>query len=595
MKTAELVGGTATRRRTPVKPEHPVTRYARQVVSGEIVAGEMVRLAGARHLRDLERQNTDGFLYHFDEELAHGAFDFFEEKLCLYEGEMEGEPFELFLWQMFVVGSVFGWVDRAGMRRFQTAYIETGKGSGKSPMAGGIALKGLCDDGEPGAQVFFGGALRTQSEVPFRDARTMAKVSPELAGKLHITEHNIDYPAGNGFLRPISSEAGNLTGKRVHIGIIEELHEHKDATVISAMRKGTKSRRQPLIAIITNSGQDRRSVCWEYHEYSRKVLDQSLVDEQWFAYVCQLDVCAPHVTEGKDMPVDGCPKCDQWTDERVWLKANPSLKDPRLPLSIPGMAYLRQQVLEAASMPSVADETKRLNACIWTSGKVQWIRPEVWRLQASPKKTKGRLCYAGYDLSAVNDLTAAAYIFPDTDAIDIKLRIFLPEARIDQLAASSRVPYRQWADEGFITLTPGETLNYDFVEAEDERMRAKYQVVSSGIDPWQAIQFRADLEQKGVTIEKVPQTNQNLHAVVEEFERLLQVKGVRHGGHPVLEWVASNVILNIDARGNKRIDKQTSPEKIDPIAAILNALAVSMTAVPPKGPSVYERRGVLSV
>lgn len=593
---------TAHARRPQVRPRrgspawyqamHPTTRYAQQVVDGVTVAGPHVRLACARHLRDLERQETDGFPYRFDEEEAHRAFDFFEEELRLYEGEFEGKPFVLNDWQMFVIGSLFGWLKPDGMRRFETAYIETGKGSGKSPMSGGTALKCLCADNEPGAQVFFAGALRTQSEIPFRDAKTMAKTSPALAAKLHITEHNIDYPAGNGFLRPISSEAGNLTGKRVHCGIIEELHEHGDAKVLNAMRKGTKSRRQALLIIITNSGMDRRSICWEQHEYSRRVVQGAIVDEAWFAYVCALDLCEAHLTDGKDMPVDGCETgCDQWTDEAVWPKTNPSL-----PIT-PGYDYLRKQVLEAANMPSAADETKRLNFCIWTSGKVAWIRPEVWNLQKEPKKIRDRTGFAGYDLSEVNDITAAAYVFYDgQDAIDIKLNCFLPEGRIDALAAVSKVPYRRWVDEGWIRLTTGETVNYDFLEAADDKMRAKYRILAQGIDPWHAGQFAARMEQKGLRLVRVPQTNQALHAAVEEFERLLQVKGVRHGGNPLLAWIASNVILNIDARGNKRIDKQSSPEKIDPMAAILNALSVALANTDvPTGPSVYESRGVLSL
>lgn len=558
---------------------HPTTRYAKAVVDGEIVAGEMVRLACARHLRDLERQKTRAFPYFFDEEEAHATYDFFEEKLRLYEGDSAGEPFYLLDWQMFVLGSLYGWKQRNGYRRFQTGYIETGKGSGKSPMSGGIALKGLCEDNEPGAQVFFAGALRAQSEIPFRDAKTMAESSPDLAAILHITQHNIDHPASNSFLRPVSSEAGNLTGKRVHKGIIEELHEHKDGSVISAMEKGTKGRKQPLIVIITNSGMDRRSVCWEKRDYSRRVLTGAIVDEQWFAYVCQLDVCKAHIAEGKDMPVDECPECDQWTDEAVWPKTNPSLPHT------PGYDYLRKQVREAANMPSAADETKRLNFCIWTSGKVQWVRPEVWQAQAPREEFGERQLCAGYDLSAVNDITAVAYVAYDgPDAIDVEVKCYLPEERVDDLARASRVPYRRWADEGWITLTPGQTVNYDFIEAADERMRERFEIPSSGIDPWQSIQFRANLEAKDVQIVKVPQTNQHLHAVVEEFERLLRMGGVRHadpkrGSNPVLDWVVSNVVLNIDARGNKRIDKQSSPEKIDPMAAILNALSEAMALV----------------
>ncbi len=551
---------------------HPTTRYAKAVADGEIVAGEMVRLACARHLRDIDRQGTSGFPFRFDEGKAHDAFDFFEEELFLYEGEFEGEPFVLNDWQMFVVGSLFGWVNHLGYRRFETAYIETGKGSGKSPLSGGMALKLLCADDEPGAQVFFAGALRSQSEIPFRDAKTMAKSSPALADRLHITEHNIDYPAGNGFLRPVSSEAGNLTGKRPHGGIIEELHEHADAKVLNAMRKGTKARRQALVVIITNSGMDRRSVCWEQHDYSRKVLDQAIEDDHWFAFVCGLDVCSAHKADGKDMPVDGCSKCDQWTDEKVWSKTNPSL-----PVT-PGYDYLRKQVLEAANMPSAADETKRLNFCIWTSGKVQWIRPEVWQRQDKPLPFEGRKCYAGYDLAAVNDITAAAYVFPDEDGdgLDVLLECFVPEERVDDLAQRAKIPLHGWIERGFVRAIPGQTMNYNYVKEIDRGKREEFEVVSSGIDPWQSIQFRADLEADGIQIVKVPQTNQRLHAVVEEAERLLALNGFRHGGNPVLDWVASNVVLHIDSRGMKRIDKESSPEKIDPMAAILNALSEAM-------------------
>lgn len=550
---------------------HPTTRYAKAVADGETVAGPLVRLACARHLRDLERQDTPEFPYRFDEEEAHRCFDFFEEELRLYEGEFEGQEFVLNDWQMFVVGSLFGWVNRMGYRRFETAYIETGKGSGKSPMSGGIALKLLCADGEAGAQVFFAGALRTQSEIPFRDARTMARTSPALAERLHITEHNIDYPAGNGFLRPISSEAGNLTGKRVHGGIIEELHEHGDASVINAMRKGTKGRRQALIVIITNSGMDRRSICWEQREYSRRVLELAITDERWFGYVCSLDVCAEHTGEGKDMPVDGCGECDQFTDEAVWPKTNPSL-----PIT-PGYDYLRKQVQEAANMPSAADETKRLNFCIWTSGKVQWIRPEVWQRQDEPKFERGR-CFAGYDLAAVNDITAAAYVFRDDDGdgIDIEIECFVPEGRVDDLATRSKIPLHGWIQRGFVRAIPGMTMNYNFVREVDREKREMFEVAGSAMDPWQSVQFRADLEADGITVTKVPQTNQRLHAVVEEAERLLSLGGFRHGNNPVLDWVASNVVLHIDSRGMKRISKESSPEKIDPMAAILNALSEAL-------------------
>ena len=555
---------------------HPTTRYAKAVVGGAIVAGEMVRLACARHLRDLERQGSDEFPYWFDEERASLAFDFFELDLHHYEGDLDGEPFELLDWQMFIVGSVYGWVDAVGNRRFRTVFVLTGKGSGKTPLFAGIGLRGLVDDDEPGAQVYSAATTREQAALGFKDAKAMARKSPRLRAKLHITEHAITFE--NSYFQTVSSEAQNLHGKRPHVALIDEIHVHPDDAVVEALRAGTKGRRQALIGMPTNAGQDRRSVAWRYQEYTRRVVSGVIVDESWFGYVCQLDVCEPHKAEGKDMPVDGCEGCDQWTDERVWPKANPSL-----PI-VPGYRYLREQVNEALGMPAKADIVKRLNFCIWTSGKVAWIRPEVWEDQGAPAEVRNRQWCGGFDLSAVNDLTAAAYVSYDgPDAIDIAIKAYLPEERVDELARLSGVPYRQWAANGYLTITPGMTVNYDFIKADDERFRVEHEVVSSGIDPWQSIQFRADLEADGIKIVQIPQTNQRLHAVVEEFERLLKLGGIRHGGNPLLRWVASNVVLNIDSRGFKRIDKQASPEKIDAMAAILNALSEAMVAVESDG------------
>lgn len=566
---------------------HPTTRYARAVAEGRIVAGEMVRQACDRHLSDLKRQGSDAFPYWFDEERASRAFDFFEFELHHYEGDLDGEPFMLLDWQMFVIGSIYGWVDANGFRRFRTVFILTGKGSGKTPMGAGMALRAMVDDDEPGAQVYTAATTREQAALAFKDARAMARKSPRLRNRLHITDHAITFD--NSYMQTVSSEAGNLHGKRPHFALIDEIHVHPDDDVVEALRFGTKGRRQALIFMPTNAGQDRRSLAWRYQEYSSRVLSKVLVDEQWFAYVCQLDVCAEHRADGKDMPVDGCETgCDQWADESVWLKTNPSLP------VVPGYRYLREQVNEAKGMPAKADIVKRLNMCIWTSGKVVWIRPEVWRAQGEPKPLEGRTCFGGFDLSAVNDLTAAAYVFPDgQDAIDILLRCYLPEERVDELAERSKVPYRRWADEGLIVLTPGSTVNYDFIERDDEEIRRQYQVKSAAIDPWQAVQFRAHMEARGTPLIELPQTNQRLHAVVEEAERLLGIGGFRHGGHPILEWVASNVVLNIDSRDFKRIDKQSSPEKIDPMAAVLNALSEAMADMGDGGPSVYEERGLL--
>jgi phage terminase large subunit-like protein len=158
------------------------------------------------------------------------------------------------------------------------------------------------------------------------------------------------------------------------------------------MRAGTKGRRQALLFEITNSGWDRESICWQHHEYSRQVLEGTLEDDEWFAYVCGLDPCEKHANRGQ--PEDGCEDCDDWRDEKVWPKSNPNLgvtikKD-----------YLRRQVREAEGMPAQQSLVKRLNFCIWTQGADLWLDAGCLATNGGElRPLAGRSCFGGLDLS----------------------------------------------------------------------------------------------------------------------------------------------------------------------------------------------------
>ena len=313
----------APRRSADVGAATAVHDYARAVIAGEMVANRYVRLACERHLADLETAAERGL--RFDEEKAGRALHFFSF-LRLAEGPFEGRPFELRPWQAFIVGSLFGWytldADGEWVRRFRNAYVETGKGSGKTPLAAGIGLYGMVADDEGAPEIYSAAAARDQANILWTDARRMVEKSPVLRERVEVGAHGLAMPSRNASFRPVS-EAKNLHGKRPHVVLIDEEHAHPSGEVIDAMRAGTKGRRNALIVRITNSGFDRHSVCWADHEYSTNVLEGILVDDAWFAFVCGLDSCDEHRPGGA--PVDGCPGCDQWTDERVWLKANPNL------------------------------------------------------------------------------------------------------------------------------------------------------------------------------------------------------------------------------------------------------------------------------
>lgn len=567
---------------------HPTTAYALDVTEGRILAGRLVRLACARHLRDLETGADRGLW--FDEEEADFAFQFFEQGLRLQEGEHDGQPFLLEPAQQFIIGSVYGWKKADGYRRFQRLYIEMGKGNGKTPMLAGMGLKGLVADDEPGAEIYCAAVTRDQAGTMFSDAKHMAESSPGLAKRLRILEHNIAYTEGHSFMRPVSYEAGTLSSKRVHGALIDEIHEHPNAKVVSMMSAGTKGRRQPIIAEITNSGYDRTSVCWEHHEHSRKVLEGVIEDDRWFAYVCQLDVCDACREEGKDQPTDGCAGCDQWDNPDVWLKANPLLGVSITP------EYIAGQVLEAKSIPSKMNEVKRLNFCIWTESASRWIDSALWATApAVTRELAGLPCFAGLDLASTEDVTAFVLWFPDEEGgVDVVPTFWIPrDGLAGRIAKADGVPWGTWVAEGLINVTDGAVTDYDIIREHIVATGQAHGVIEVGYDGWQAAQLATQLTGDGFTMVKLAQSFGTFNEPMKEVERLLKQRLLRHGNNPVMNWMMANVTVDHGPGQTKKPSKDKSPEKIDGPVSMLMACARAIVT-PVELPSVYEERGVLA-
>lgn len=316
------------RKKTTCSIEGPalkrVSDYARSVLSGAEVAGPHVRNACRRHFDDLERGHERGL--YFDDDAALRVFRFFEERLKLSEGQFEGRPFKLHPSQAFKLGSLFGWMRADGSRRFRRAYVEEGKGNGKSPFAGGVGLYGLIADQEPGAQIYAAGAKKEQAGILFQDACKMVRAAPALNERLKFSggmgrEFNIAHHKSQSFFRPISKDSGKSgSGPRPHFALCDEVHEHPDRSTMEMLERGFKFRRQPLLLMITNSGSDRNSICWEEHEHAVKVAAGTLAPDEAFSYVGEVIddttfawVCA---LDKDDDPLE---------DPTCWKKANPLL------------------------------------------------------------------------------------------------------------------------------------------------------------------------------------------------------------------------------------------------------------------------------
>ncbi len=546
------------------------TAYARQVKAGKILAGKWVRLACARHLHDLRHGKARGLRW--DREKAEKAVDFFFEILVLEDGR----PFKLEPFQAFIIGSLFGWYGSDGFRRFRTAYVEMGKGSGKSPLAAGVGHLGFVADGEPAPEIYVAATQREQAKIVFTDAVRMVEGSPDLKDLVSVQVGSLSIPAQHAVYRPVSAEHKGLDGLRVHMGLIDELHEHPSPLVVDKIRAGTKGRRNALIFEITNSGWDRHSVCWAHHEYSLKVLEGVIENDSWFGYVCALD-------EG-----------DDWRDESVWLKANPGLG-----VTLPEK-YLREQVAEAVGMPSKENLVRRLNFCEWTEQSTRAIPMAEWNKPAmrepvDPIALRGRPCFGGLDLAKVSDLSAFVLLFPPQEYGElwkVLLWCWVPKDDIGQRSLRDRVPYDVWERQGHIIATPGNTTDYTFIEAKILDLAGVYKIKEIAFDRTFAGEIVQGLQSEGLAMVQFGQGFLSMASPTAELLRMVKSGELQHGSNPVMAWAASNLSVATDPAGNMKPDKEHSSEKIDPIVALCNAIGRACVQ-PAKKQSVYETRGPL--
>lgn len=580
---------TSIKRKTPSRsssakksnpPDDPVTAYAQEVVSGVRIAGPDIRNSCKRFLADLD--NKRGLVWNVDE--ANKAIRFCANVLKLNGGDYEGKPFELLPWQKFIFGNLFGWYGADGYRRYRVAYVETGKGSGKSPLAAAVGLKGLVADAESRAEIYAAATKKDQAMILFRDAVAMVDQSPELSRRLVKSgtgekTWNLAYLEKGSFFKPISSDDGQ-SGPRPHIALIDEVHEHKTNVVVEMMRAGTKSRRQALIFLITNSGSNKLGPCWSYHEYGARVASGELIDDAFFSFICSLD------------EVD-----DPFTSEDCWFKSNPSLQDADLP----GLKYLREQVTEARGMPSKEAMVRRLNFCQWTDAESPWISADVWKNAQADfdwKDFRGRRAYAGLDLSSTTDLTGLVlWIEPIEEGEPWRLVPFawLPEVELQRKADHDRVPYVQWKAQGHLETTPGRAVSRRMVLQRLSALSQFFEIVEVAYDRWRIEDLLAMASDEGIelpTMVPFGQGYKDMSPAIETFERMLLNGEVVHNGHPVLNWCASNAVTVSDDAENRKLSKEKAIGRIDLIVASVMGAGRLITG---QGPSMYETQDVRTV
>ena len=583
----------------------PVTAFAQSVCKGKFRAGPSVRAACARHLRDLEEGKARGLWW--DIKAAQHIIDYFAGVLRLNGGEHEGKPFILSPWQAFIAGSLCGWKNADGYRRFRMAFIETAKGTGKSPLAAGIGHYMLTADNEPRAEVYAAATKRDQAMILFRDAVAMFDQSPSLQQRLlksgtGTNVWNLSYLKTGSFFRPISSDSSGKgqSGPRPHCALLDEVHEHPTNAMVEFLRAGTKGRRQALIVMITNSGSSRTSVCYEYHDYAIKVSKGEREDDAFFGYVCDLD-------EGDD----------PFKDRSCWIKVNPNLG-----VTIPER-YLEEQVTQSLGIPSKEGLVRRLNFCQWTDATSHWLGEAIWnraQVDFDPAEKRGLRCYSALDLSSKRDLTARADVWIETDGtLSADVHFWTPHETMDERSRTDRVHYRAWADDprGFLEAVPGRAIDYGYPARGLARFAAEHDLAAMAFDQWRMDDFQRELDELGVDAwiwdgpDKPVGTGLCLvrHGQgygggnvdyllwmprsIDVTEQVLLDGRLKIRSNPVLTWNSSSAVLQTDPAGNKKWEKRKSTGRIDGIVALSMAVGLALANEAADGASPYETRDMI--
>jgi phage terminase large subunit-like protein len=539
-----------------------VTEYARRVVDGDVVCGELHRLACERHLRDLARQDTDDFPYYWDPDAARRVINY-AEKLTVIEG-FKRRPVKLMDCQAFDVGCTFGWYNRRGFRRFRRRYKSVARQQGKSFENGilGTYIAGF--SGYNYGQLYTAATKKRQAKIAWSEMQKFIEADADLQQWFEVKEYKNTITALNTHcvIECLSKESGLDDGFRPLMASIDELHQMKDNSVFKALYNGTRDLDETLISMITTRGFNVDSFAYEMDSYAINVLRGVVTAEDFFADIYALD-------EGDDI----------W-DERNWIKSN-----PRLASTEHGMERLRTDAATAKAMGGAELRdfiTKSLNMWV-TKTDDTFVAPEDWKKAKTTLALddfRGERCWVGVDLSSGGDLTSIAIEFEhgSKDGAYIYSHSFMPRGRMSEHCQTDVAPYDLWHEQGLITTMGGETdfrTDYKFVVKHLRELVEEYDldIQAIGYDPHNADAFTADLEEFGAPLIKVVQSAKSLNDATVDIQLLVKSGDFAYDKrNELMAWSFINAQLVRNSFDEVKIDKKPGKSRrIDPVDACVDA------------------------
>lgn len=514
---------------------------------------------------------------YYDKDAADYAVSFIE-CLCHTKGTWAGKKFKLLEWQEEIIRDLFGVLKPNGYRQFNTAYVEIPKKNGKSELAAAIALLLCCGDGEQRAEIYGCAADRGQATIVFDVAADMVRMCPALNKRCKIltASKRIVYTPTNSFYQVLSAEAYSKHGFNIHGVVFDELHTQPNRKLFDVMTKGSgDARMQPLYFLITTAGTDTNSICYETHTKALDIIEGRKVDPTFYPVIY------------------GASNEEDWTDPKVWKKANPSLGETI------GMDKVQAACDSARQNPGEENSFRQLRLNQWVKQAVRWMPMEKWDACAfpvNPEDLEGRVCYGGLDLSSTTDLTSFCLVFPPEEEEEpyyVLPYFWVPEDTLDLRVKRDHVPYDIWERQGFIQTTEGNVVHYGYIEKFIEHLGEIYNIREIAFDRWGAVQMVQNLENMGFTVVPMGQGFASMSPPTKELMKLTLEKKLAHGGHPVLRWNMDNIYIRTDPAGNIKADKAKSTEKIDGAIACIMALDRAIRCGNDTSESVYDSRGLL--
>ena len=505
-------------------------------------------------------RNTAGCSW--DAEAAQRAVDFFPAVLTHTDDSPStraGAPFHLQPWQRDFVATLFGWKRPDGTRRYTETLGAVPRKNGKSCLYSGLALYGLSAEGKVGAQIYSAAMDRDQASAIYRMASRMVMQSRPLMKRLHCIDSTkrIVFRDTGSFYNALSGDANTGHSKKPYFVLFDELHTQRTRALYDNLQTGMGSTINRLFASITTAGWERHSICFEVWQRARRIRDNHGADDPYFL---------PMIYELGD--------ADDWNDEAVWHKCNPNLG-----VSI-SLDFLREEYAKAKQSPAFENTFRNLYLNQWVEQAIRWLPMDAWDEAGDELPSlENEPCWCGLDMSATTDLTCFSMVFrlPD-DSFAVLPHFFIPEDTARLKEQQDRVPYRQWAQQGFVTLTPGNQVDHACVVRKIVELGKTYNIQQIAADRWGLLPLLGPLQSEGFEIVEFGQGFASMSGPSKELEKLVLARKLRHGGNPVLRWNATNVAIQRDAAENIKPVKDKSTGRIDGIVATIMGLARAMAA-----------------